>query len=107
SAHGRPEFKDGMGVLVNTVVHRGDLSGDPTFRELLARTGTSAREAYAHRELSIDRVVEAAAPERDPGRDPLFQSMFTLQEQDSPPLVLDGLECYPVRIRNTTAKADL
>ncbi len=108
SAQGRPpEFKDVMGFLVNTVVHRGDLRGDPTFRELLARTAASAREAYAHRELSIERVVEAAAPEREPGRDPLFQAMFTLQEHDSPPLALAGLECRAIRIRNTTAKADL
>ncbi len=107
SAQGRPEFKDVMGFLVNTVVHRGDLSGDPTFRELLGRTAASAREAYAHRELSIERVVEAAAPERDPGRDPLFQAMFTLQEHESPPLALAGLDCRAIRIRNTTAKADL
>src|SRR5207245_5734781 len=80
---------------------------DPTFRALLARTGASAREAYAHRELSIERVVEAAAPERDPGRDPLFQAMFTLQEHESPPLALAGLACRAIRIRNTTAKADL
>ncbi|HVN34403.1 MAG TPA: amino acid adenylation domain-containing protein, partial [Casimicrobiaceae bacterium] len=106
-AQGHREFKDVAGFIVNTVVHRGDLGGDPTFRELLARTLTSAREAYAHRELSIERVVEAVAPEREPGRDPLFQAMFTLQEHDSPPLALAGLECHPIRIRNTTAKAEL
>ena len=107
SAQGSPEFRDVIGFLVNTVVHRGDLSGDPTFRELLARTAASAREAYRHRELSIDRVVEAAAPEREPGRAPLFQAMFTLQEHESPMLALAGLECRPIRIRNTTAKAEL
>ena len=107
AAQGRAEFKDVMGFLVNTVVHRGDLTGDPTFRELLARTAASAREAYAHCELSIERVVEAAAPERDPGRDPLFQAMFTLQQHESPALALAGLDCRAIRIRNTTAKADL
>ncbi|HET7032880.1 MAG TPA: condensation domain-containing protein, partial [Casimicrobiaceae bacterium] len=107
SAQGSPEFKDVMGFLVNTVVHRGDLGGDPTFRKLLARTAASAREAYRHRELSIERVVEVAAPEREPGRDPLFQAMFTLQEHESPPLSLAGLDCQPMRIRNTTAKAEL
>jgi amino acid adenylation domain-containing protein len=107
SAQGSPEFRDVIGFLVSTVVHRGDLSGDPTFRDLLARTAASARDAYRHRELSIERVVEAAAPEREPGRDPLFQAMFTLQEHESPPLSLAGLECRPIRIRNTTAKAEL
>jgi amino acid adenylation domain-containing protein len=107
SAQGSPEFNDVIGFLVNTVVHRGDLGGDPTFRELLARTAASAREAYRHRELSIERVVEVAAPEREQGRDPLFQAMFTLQEHESPALALAGLECRPVRIRNTTAKAEL
>ncbi|HET7097947.1 MAG TPA: condensation domain-containing protein, partial [Casimicrobiaceae bacterium] len=78
SAQGSPELRDVIGFLVNTVVHRGDLADDPTFRELLARTATSAREAYRHRDLSIERIVEVAAPEREPGRDPLFQAMFAL-----------------------------
>jgi amino acid adenylation domain-containing protein len=107
SAQGSPEFKGVVGFLVNTIVHRGDLSGDPTFRDLLARTVTSAREAYKHCELPIERVVEAVAPEREPGRDPLFQVMFALQEHESPPLALAGLECRPIRIRNTAARAEL
>ncbi len=107
SAFGHREFRGVMGFLVNIVVHRGDLGGDPTFRTLLQRTRVSAQEAYAHRDLPIERVVAAAAPERPPGRDPLFQAMFTLQDPETPPVALAGLTCVPIRVRNTTAKSDI
>ena len=92
SARSPQDFRQLMGFFVNVVVHRGDLSGDPTFSGLLHRTVASATEAYAHRDLPIERVVEVAAPERDPGRDPLFQAMFTLQEPETPPLALGGTD---------------
>lgn len=81
---GRREFREVMGFQVNIVVHRGELAGDPTFRALLQRMRISAQEAFAHRDLPIERVIEAVAPERDPGRDPLFQAMFKLQDPETP-----------------------
>jgi non-ribosomal peptide synthetase component F len=107
SARARGQFRNLMGFLVNVVVHRGDLTDDPTFREFLARTLASARAAYAHRDLPLERVIESVPVKRDPGRNPLFQVMFTMQEADSSPLDLGGLRCEPIRLRNAAAKVDL
>ncbi len=105
-----PEFKSVIGCFVNTVVHRGDLSGDPTFRSLLERTRDSATQAYAHQGLPFERVVEALAPDRDPGRHPLIQALFSLQDAiDScpDPLTLDGAVALSVDVPIGTSKIDL
>jgi len=110
AARTRAEFEDVIGCFVNTVVHRGDLSGDPTFRTLLQHTRDSAAQAYAHQDLPFERLVETLAPERDPGRHPLFQAMFTLQDAfDScpMPLALDGAAATPVDVYVGTTKIDL
>jgi amino acid adenylation domain-containing protein len=72
----RPQMEHLVGVFINTVVARLDLTGDPSFAELLQRTRSLAMEAYRNAELPIERVVEALRPRRDPGRTPLFQVLF-------------------------------
>jgi amino acid adenylation domain-containing protein len=69
----RPELEDTIGFFVNTVALRTDLSGAPTFAELLRRTRDITLEAQAHQEAPYARVVEEVAPGRDPGINPLFQ----------------------------------
>ncbi|MEP7181429.1 MAG: amino acid adenylation domain-containing protein [Betaproteobacteria bacterium] len=103
----RPEYAELIGMIINIVVHRGDLRGDPTFRTLLQRTAASARDVYAHAELPLGHIVEAAAPARDSSRIPLFQAMFTLQDPDMAPLTLEGLETQPIEVRGATAKVDV
>ena len=110
SGRGQPEFKRMVGYFSNMVVVRGDLRGDPSFRELLRRTGQSARDAYAHQDIPLDRLVEALAPQRDRSRNPLFQVIFTLQDAFhtlAGPLPLDGVESSPVDVETGTAKVDL
>ncbi|MFI5641135.1 amino acid adenylation domain-containing protein [Streptomyces goshikiensis] len=69
----RPELEDTIGFFVNTVALRTDLSGAPTFAELLRRTRDVALQAQDHQEAPFARVVEEVAPGRDPGVNPLFQ----------------------------------
>ncbi|MEU2388974.1 amino acid adenylation domain-containing protein [Streptomyces sp. NPDC012461] len=77
----RPELANLVGFLVNTMVLRGDLSGDPSFQELVRRVGRTTMEGFDHRELPIDRVVQEIQPERISGQNPLFQVMYAFQPE--------------------------
>ncbi|MGK3992297.1 non-ribosomal peptide synthase/polyketide synthase [Sorangium sp. So ce1024] len=103
----RPELEGLIGLFVNTLVLRTDLSGDPTFEQLLARVRDVALGAYEHQDVPFDQVVDALQPPRDLGRTPLFQVAFALQNAPLPSLSLDGLTLTPLLAESTTSKFDL
>ena len=96
-----------IGCFVNTLVMRTDLSGDPSFRELLERVREVALGAYTHSSVPFERLVSELQPDRDLSRTPLFQVMMVLQNTPQQPLVLGGLHCQIEEIDKETAKFDL
>ncbi|WP_344407049.1 amino acid adenylation domain-containing protein, partial [Actinomadura nitritigenes] len=87
----RPETEDLIGFFVNTVVLRTDLSGDPTFTDVLARVRAGALDAFAHQDVPFEQVVDALRPDRDRGRNPLFQVLFDVERADATAAGLPGL----------------
>jgi natural product biosynthesis luciferase-like monooxygenase protein len=103
----RRELHGLIGCFLNVVVLRTDLSGDPTFRELLRRVRTMALRAYAHQELPFERLVEELRPARLPGRQPLTQVMFTLLNDPTAGMALPGLKVAPIAVDCGAAQYDL
>jgi amino acid adenylation domain-containing protein len=101
------ELEKLIGFFVNTLVFRGDLSGDPTFRELLVRTRSAAVSALAHQDLPFERLVEELRPDRSLSRNPLFQVMFVLQNAPMAPTNLSQVSVESLDIDTGTAKFDL
>ncbi len=103
----RSELEGLIGFFVNSLVLRTDLSGNPTFRELLNRVREVTLGAYTHQDLPFEKLVEELHPERDLSRHPLFQVVFSLQNTPIEALELPGLKLSLFDFDNKVAKLDL
>jgi amino acid adenylation domain-containing protein len=104
---GFAEIEPLIGFFVNTLALRSDLSGNPSFRDLLSRVKQTALEAYTHQDIPFEKLVEELQPERNLSHHPLFQVMFALQNAPLQPLEMPGLRLERVRVDTGTAMFDM
>lgn len=103
----RSEIEKLIGFFVNTLVLRTDLSGNPTFDELLLRVREVALEAYVHQDIPFEKIVEKLKPERNADVSPLFQVMFSFQNIQENIMKLPELTLKKIEVHNESAKFDL
>ncbi|HEY6330419.1 MAG TPA: amino acid adenylation domain-containing protein, partial [Blastocatellia bacterium] len=103
----RSELEGLIGLFVNTLPLRVDLSGQPTFRELLRRTREVCLGAYAHQDAPFEKIVEDLSPERSTRHTPLYQVVFALQNAPWQNVDLSGLALSAINASNGTANYDL
>jgi amino acid adenylation domain-containing protein/non-ribosomal peptide synthase protein (TIGR01720 family) len=103
----RQELEGLIGFFINLLVLRTDLSGNPSFRQLLGGVREKALEAYAHQDLPFDKLVEELQPERHLNDTPLFQVLFVFQNTPTSDLDLGGLTAQRIPLPEGTSKFDL
>jgi amino acid adenylation domain-containing protein len=96
-----------MGFFINLLPLHTDLSGNPTFRELVLRVREVALGAYAHQDLPFDKLVEDLQPERSMSHNPIVQALFVMQNIPRQRRELPGLELAPFSLSITRSKFDV
>jgi amino acid adenylation domain-containing protein/non-ribosomal peptide synthase protein (TIGR01720 family) len=104
---GQSEVERLIGYFVNTLAIRNDVSGNPSFTELLGRVRQASLDAFAHQEVPFERLVEELSPERDLSRSPIFQVSFVYQNIPVPEFDLGGLRLELMEVASSTARFDL
>ncbi|RVX39044.1 amino acid adenylation domain-containing protein [Nonomuraea polychroma] len=107
SGRAHPDVEEMAGLFLNTLVLRGDLSGEPTFAELLSRTRERVLDGHDHAELPFEVLVQELAEERDLARNPLFQVMLAYQNVPPAPPDVAGIALRTLDIDPRVTQADL
>ncbi|MEQ1778778.1 MAG: amino acid adenylation domain-containing protein, partial [Nitrosomonas sp.] len=96
-----------IGFFANTLVLRTNLSGNPTFSEILRRVRKTCLDAQAHQDLPFEKLVEELAPVRDMAFNPLFQVMLVFQSSVEERLELPDIKLNEIDVETQSAKFDL
>ncbi|WP_433606607.1 non-ribosomal peptide synthase/polyketide synthase [Prescottella agglutinans] len=107
AGRGEAALDDLVGMFVNTLALRTELTSSMTFAEVVARARETDLSAFAHADVPFERVVEAVAPARSTARHPLFQTVLSFQNQQQAALELPGLTVAGVPGVESAAKFDL
>jgi len=103
----RGELEPLIGVFINSLIVRSDLSNDPSFESLVRQVRDTALEAVENQDLPFECLVRALKPNRDPSRNPLFQVNFTHQRSFAKAGTFGGVELIPIPSRSPGAIFDL
>ncbi len=103
----RTETESLIGYFINALVLRSDLSGDPTFKQLLKQVRETALGAYTHQEVPFEKLVEVLHPERQTNHAPLFQVVFNFQNAAASVPTFPDLTFSNIEIESNTTKYDL
>ena len=103
----REETEGLIGFFVNMLVMRTDVSGNPTFLELLQRVKQLTLAAYQHQDVPFEQIIEMLQPQRSLNRAPLYQIEFTLQNAPLEPLEVRGLRFTPLNVQAVSSDTDL
>jgi amino acid adenylation domain-containing protein len=103
----RTEVEQSIGFFINTLLLDADLSGNPSFQDLLGRVRTVALSAYSHQDVPFEKLIEELNPRRDLSRNPLFQVLFNMLNTEHVNLNLTGLTVEPIVITEVNSKFDL
>ncbi|MGW2332205.1 amino acid adenylation domain-containing protein, partial [Streptomyces sp. NPDC001700] len=99
--------EDLIGFFVNTLVLRTDLSGDPTFAQLIDRVRETDLAAYSNQDVPFERIVDLLGPERSTARHPLFQTVLSWNNDDDRKALAAsaGLPGLTVSVEGTATEA--
>lgn len=103
----RPELESVVGFFINIMPIRVDLTGEPTFAELLARVRAEALAGYRHQDVPFDLLVDELGARRGPAAMPLVQALFQLTNVPLRELRLGAARLRPQLLDTGTAKVDL
>jgi amino acid adenylation domain-containing protein len=101
------EVEELIGLFTNTLLLRANLSGNPTFRDLLGRVRRMCLEAYAHQDLPFEKLIEELRPGRSLSRTPLFQVLFQLRNIPKETVEIQGLRIQEFQSSRESAMVDL